>query len=749
MPFPFIAPLKYWVKTKLENREKTPYETHRLSPFVIISSGAIVTNTNANGRDEINKIIKNGPSGGKTFKGCVISNQSEFSKLYQTSNTTLGYDLDGNSITIDGEVGRKISTPIIQSVEIDTDGGNNTLKIATIKVKCFSLKQLEMFDLFFLRPSMYVMLEYGWNADIIKRNDKIHTKLFAKLKYDIYVKTVSAIFANVRDSVSTYLTTLSETDGNYDYMAGVVTKYSYSPGEDGTYDIDLEISAGNELQLWMPIVQSTKKSVKLENSSDIKDTEYNSWVRKLSNDFNQSELITLLSNESVWKNEFFNWDILNDRDDTKVVSFHQYISFKLILKLLETPQLFTSNPIIKIKYKDSLNNPVIPMNSDKYMISSSEDIIIPNQMPEFKFAENKKDVLIIDDTKYNQNYKGINGKIFNLTDTKLISEIARSNSSLISDTDVNDIKYGNLLNMFFKYETILRIYKQSFTQADFINGILAMVNENTYGLCKMELMALDDVSDSNGKILQIIDYKILNKPVKDDASMYRFKIGPSGSIVREFSFSMELSTLASAQALYQSQLNLNTILDKDAFSKDANGQLGLNDDRYSLFDMSYAKNTDNYFSINEIGKNVVINSAVDRLKKEKEDKLTLVVISDKDANNLEVDKKITNLSELVNSKSIKFKISKKETKTLIFLDRGVILNKLKKAQKNVSVLTFFEITLAIDGIAGLSCGEYFKIDGIPEIYNKNGVFQIKNVKHGIDESGWKTTIEAGYLIRQI
>ena len=57
-----------------------------------------------------------------------------------------------------------------------------------------------------------------------------------------------------------------------------------------------------------------------------------------------------------------------------------------------------------------------------------------------------------------------------------------------------------------------------------------------------------------------------------------------------------------------------------------------------------------------------------------------------------------------------------------------------------------DITFAIDGMAGLSCGEYFQIDGIPEIYNKNGIFQITNVKQGIDDSGWKTTIEAGYRV---
>jgi hypothetical protein len=743
MPFPFIAPLKGWVRTKLENREKSSYETYRLSPFVIISSGAIVTNDTSKG---INEIIKNGPSGGKTFKGCVISNQSEFSKLYQTSETTLGYDLDGNSITIEGEVGRKISTPIIQSVEIDTDGGNNTLKTAQIKVKCFSLKQLEMFDLFFLRPSMHVMLEYGWNADIIKRNTDIDSKLFSKNKHDEYVKKFSKIVTDVRTSKSEYLDTLKTTDGNYDYMAGKVTNFSYSPAEDGTYDIDLQLSAGNELQLWMPIKQSNTKSnvPKLPNPSE--SNPYNSWVRKIVADFNQPAILKQLSNQSVWKNEFFNWGVINDRDETKVVSFNEYISFKLILELLKTQELFKSNDTITLNYIDSQKNEVIPMNSDKYMISSSDDIIIPNEMPEFKFSEKKKNVLIIDDAprKVKQPYKGINKKIFNLNDNNLTAVIPGSNSPLISG---NDVKYGNLLNIFFKYNTILQIYNESFTQADFINGVLSIVNDNTYGLCKMELMAFDDASDSTGKLLQIMDYKLLQSPPIDEKSVYRFKIGPTNSVVREFNFSMELSTLAEAQALYQSQLNLNNILDKDAFVTGANGELGLKDDRYSLFDMSYAKNSDGYFSINEIEKRSVITTAKTRNAKRETDKLDIIVSkSSNDDSNSEGDKSIDNLEEVLKSKSIKFKISDKEIKTLIFLDRGVILNKLKKAEKNASALTFFEISLAIDGIAGLSCGEYFKIDGIPEIYNKNGIFQITNVKQGIDESGWKTTIEAGYRI---
>jgi hypothetical protein len=54
------------------------------------------------------------------------------------------------------------------------------------------------------------------------------------------------------------------------------------------------------------------------------------------------------------------------------------------------------------------------------------------------------------------------------------------------------------------------------------------------------------------------------------------------------------------------------------------------------------------------------------------------------------------------------------------------------------------VNIAVDGIAGIRCGEYFHIDGIPEMYNKNGIFQITNVKQGISNAGWQTTIEATY-----
>jgi hypothetical protein len=734
MPFPFIAPIKPWIKRKLEKREQFSYENFRLSPFVILTSGAVVLKA----REGMNipNIIKTKQYDG-AFKGCVISNQSEFSKLYQTSNTILGYDLDGNPIGIGGESGRKISTPIIQSVEIDTDGGNNTLKEAHVKVKCFSLKQLEMFDLFFLRPSMKVILEYGWNTDIVGKTE-IDNILFAKKKHETYVKEFASLFDDAKVAKDMYLENLEKTDGNYDYMAGNVTEYTYSPVEDGTYDIDVTISAGNELQLFTPMKQSNADSTTAKKGT-VQEPAFNAWLRKVSADFNLPGIMVL--DKAKWESEFFNWEQMNAKDKDKVVSFDAYVSFRLIKELLQNSQnlkVFKSSgdkDKIQITYflDAAKTKEIIPMNSHEYMISSNEDIIIPNKLPVFAFdtSKDKQNVLVIDENKKATD-ASINGKTFN---NKGITLYDANGQLVLMPTDK---VYGNLLNVFIKYDTVLNIYNQSYTQIDFINGIIGLVNENTYGLAKLEIMTANDNPSYTGKSLQIIDYKLFTKPPEQSElqKAYRFKIGPSGSIVKEFSFSMELGELAQAQALYQSQLNLNSINAGETFDNSSNSFT--NNEAYTLFDMSFAQNSDGYFSINEVEKEVVLLTAKNNKQK------TITHNVQPAAKKTEADKEVENLQDVVKKKSIKFKVGK-ENKTLIFLDTGVIKNKINKETKG-SALTYLDISFAIDGMAGLSCGEYFQIDGIPEIYNKNGIFQITNVKQGIDENGWKTTIEAGYRV---
>lgn len=57
-------------------------------------------------------------------------------------------------------------------------------------------------------------------------------------------------------------------------------------------------------------------------------------------------------------------------------------------------------------------------------------------------------------------------------------------------------------------------------------------------------------------------------------------------------------------------------------------------------------------------------------------------------------------------------------------------------------------TFTVLGTSGLRRGDTFNINGIPNIYRKNGLFQIVNVSHQLDGMSWKTTVEGKYRQKQ-
>jgi hypothetical protein len=748
MGFPFLAPLKEWTTKKLEAREKNKEALNTLMPFVVLSSAAVVTNTPKN-TDEIKAIYSSGNYDSFSYKGCVIANSTDILKNYQLGKTLAGYDLDGKPIEVEGEKNRRVSMPIIESVEIDTDGGNNTLKTAQIKIRVFTLKQLEMFELFFLRPSMRVVLEYGWNVGIREKlNLDIATKMFANKSHTRYLQKYSDIFSREDNAYKTaknaYIKTLKETNGNYDFMAGQVSNFSYSPQSDGTFDVSLEISAGNELQLWMPVKQS-KDSDKSDAKSDAKqERPYQTWVNKLAAELNNPKFVQELGNESEWIGEFFNWGAINVTQKDTTFSKDPYISMKLILHLLNRMKIFSeSKETIRTLYfeDEAGTKPIIHVSSNYLIISPTRDFILPGKLPAILVSKDdkNKDVIKLDPKAEKENAL-IDNKKFNVSDAKEITDYPIYD--VLGNGILTKSSIGNLLNVYFKYDTFLSAYNGAYTSADIVNSLLDTINSNMYGLCKLELQA---ESDTPGSPLVIIDRKLnIPQPKEKIQEIFRFKVGAQNSIVKEFNFNMELSTLMQAQALYSSQLAIQSATNKD---KSNNGSKVPVNDPYQHANLSYAKNSDDFYSINAL--EIQIVKQANRWNKIIEETAN---VSKEDPKKKDGEEEAQNLAEVRNKNYIRFKQnpdSKTENpKNYIYTDAALIQSYINPTdvKKQGTALTYLDISLVIDGIAGISCGEYFHIDGVPEIYNKNGYFQVTNVKQGISNAGWQTTIEAGYRI---
>jgi hypothetical protein len=231
-----------------------------------------------------------------------------------------------------------------------------------------------------------------------------------------------------------------------------------------------------------------------------------------------------------------------------------------------------------------------------------------------------------------------------------------------------------------------------------------------------------------------------NESTLQKPTIHRFKIGAKESIVKNFSFNMEMSTLMQAQALYSTQLAIAKV------NKGTNTDASKEIDNFVSADLSYAKNADGYFSVNDMEVTIVKGGLKKEENKKNNQSVTEKKKEEQDKTNTDGEEK-KRLNESIQSKYVKFRNNEK-IQNLIYKDSGLVqLYMVPKTPANSTALTYLDIKLEIDGMAGFSCGEYFQIDGIPEIYNRNGYFQILNVKQGIDENGWKTTIEAGYLLK--
>jgi hypothetical protein len=807
MPFPFLAPLSPWIIDIMKQRESTPLMTSFKSPWVVLTSAALVVKGTADKdakkrREQLLELIDK--PGDNSFKGCIIANNSHNLNLtYATGNTPVGIDFTGKVITVDGESGRKVSTPIIESVDIDTDGANNTLKTAKISVRCFTLKQFEMFELFFLKPGMNILCEWG-DTSLMKQSlfassdvgspqnlkRKFNSLKDGKLKpvvtftspeqalvpknesYDDFCESFSKYYRSDTTAIAEYLDRVERSLGTYDLVAGKVTDYSFSINEDGTYSVSLDISQGNQISLAIPHTGKKDKSGNPVKSDNPEFPTLGQIKQLIITDFNLEEpvfnaLIATHPNGGDWKNDWFNFLKINKQQSDTIVSDTAYLSLRFILAVLMNYVVGSKNvdskffkfelPIYKNKAGKELA--ILPVTSNRYIISSSDKVIFPTDTlprlyvpPTAKEGDPKpaveNEITIVENDKREGR---INGYNFHSEETLFVPNDPM-NQTIVVHGNVNK-KLGDALNVFIKYEEVVKAWNTTYTRIDFLEKMLNIVNENGYGLFTLIYGNIHD--NSGGTIIDMRMTSADNQVVKqNEKDIYRFKPTTIASNVKQFSFNFEMSNLVAGRQIFNSGKLLEDAK-KEATSKDS--KLVMPASAYKAIDNSTMGNADGWYSINNVElKRIKANfeKAVEAEKnKDKPDADPPPKTSTTEAKDF---------TQIASNKSINFyldlnKTGPKDMTVLVYKDTDLIYNAINNIGKDEkdekgnppakkSTLSPIEVSITIDGFSGFTPGQYFKIDGIPEIYNQTGVFQITNIKHNVASDGWNTTIEAGFRI---
>ena len=793
MPALFISDLKPWVKEIFRNRERVTESSMFKVPFVILTSPALVTKQSSDTKltlkeraEKFQDIINNTfeASYADSYKGCIITNKIQNKdNSYQLGPSHIGVDFRGNRVNVDGETNRAIPNPIIESLQIDTDGTGNTLKVATVGVRLFSLKQLEMFELFYLKPGMNLLLEFGNNQSIFAdiRRDYIKNRygedsqktqtegaqsvislqkvLVDKSNYDTFCSNFSELSIGDMKALQKYYKRVEDSRGTYEQVAGKVLDYTYSIEENGTYVVVLKITAGNEVSRAIPKATTTASGK--TKGTTVKPDDFNTWINQIEVDFGLPQLSEVVAKSDDSK-YFFNWGVANADKGYESLSKKPYITLGFVIdKILNHNVLvnagFIDDALVGIGkqkfYTDAKGGGEMEMilaNSAEALISSNENVIFPGQLP--SFIKDKTENTIVLKTDKNGNIEttdcNINDLEYTIKNSTLFVENEKKHDTSpeevkdyiqVYSKDGDDIKLGNALNIFINYEAVLSLWRKAYTMLDFLEGILDMVNDNSYGLIKLILGTIEGGKFPafivDGKLRQ--DKKTLQGIMTSVDPAYRFRPTTISSIVKEFTYDFNMSENVAGRTLFNSYAYIAQT--KAGKNPDNEQLLGIQKDAYESIDFYRTQNADGWYSLNYVD-----IKSVEKQQAKAQNNNGLEQSTGTKSKTQE------DVSKVIDASSKKFKTNN-GTKILIFQNEKVVSRYVAKSfyEKNKSLLTPIEISITIDGISGISCGEYFKCDGVPEIHNVIGAFQIENVKHSVTPDGWYTTLDARWRVLDI
>jgi hypothetical protein len=741
-------PLKTWIIDVLKERQANINKSNLKMPFIIMSSAAkIVQSKPGMSKEEIMKQvgeILTKPDSKPKYKGCIITNHTDPKINYNIGKTIVGYDFDGNIIECESESGRKISPVIIESLDIKADGTAMTRKIAMVNIRCFSLHQLELVEQFFLQMGMHVLIEFGDNSYI---NEITNNNLLAtKSDYDKFRKDFLKYQIPTGTEFAEYLNDCRKSKGSYDRFAGILFDYNYKINIDGTFSVMATYIQGNEINYQMPLTINTGFGV-LRIQKEEEPTLFQEIMYNIANDMPGMDLEALLKlNENDWKNEFFNFTKINNSTEDVVVSSTPYISLKFILTQILNNLLTkgSTNPDFKLNLPNSGNTKIFKIGGGKY------DEIVPIKIHKFITAQ---DGAVLFPNKSFPKY-GVTEKGILTTDTKNLVDASINGKSIIVNEEVEfqhpsgnekiNLKdpyvIGNALNIFIDYNRVITAWYQSYSRIDFLEQILELINDRSFGIFKLGYGNLYENSSAT-----IIDFKLfseLNKTPteKDPARLdYRFNPLSINSIVRDFDFTFNMDSNAAAIAIQ----NANAFVAQNRFGTDsvAPSSIEFRDRIYGLSSYSNHTTVDGLYSINQIQYDKLLPPTGSFSKYES---------NDDNSTPYDVDYTTSESDNLIN-----FKLNpndKKSIQTLVVTNTNYLYTKLINDKSyfntDTQVLTNISINFKLDGLSGFNIGETFTTDGVPEMRNKIGEFRINNIQHTMDnQNGWLTTIEADWVYK--
>lgn len=680
---------------------------------------------------------------------------------------------------------KMINNPIpgITDVQVTNKGQMGSIKEATIKFTCWDLNQLDVLENLYMTPGLSILLEWGWNKDISGNNITTNLSTQAPMHDYCLVKKVTKL--------------IKDSDGHYGAIQGRVVNFGWNYRTSGGFDCSVTITSMAEAflnanihsksQNLPPIGTKTKEDG--ETSSDAKieenilyrimaglqylesqNTIYNddntiAGIRiagnKLGLDRNHfggrgNKVAILVSDPSDDNSEWWNETLVDPTDGASY-----YVTFKYFLHMLNQSLSFIQSK--NTKNGDCIDENIATDSSGRIIAPTfkNNDIELINYIPNLLSADPWVCMLttpLFNPGNTNEHViKGYSSSPANESNYyKVFPELKQF--SRAPNTSKNKIDLNTfLINLKFIYEC----YKATQTVNEFVLKILNGVSEVCGNMWEFELM-ID--SDNSPNLIQIVD----TKTVVDELPVpFMFETGKVNSVITAMSMETEADNDLKVQGMYGT--NKSKASDNVQSNIDSKNKfIG-----YNLFGKNIVNLAEE--NIEPIGPNDIITIKtfnepdLDKRKKIIQDykdmktdqgadfiltqlhnlsfhdpnldKIQTVISSEFDI----IDDYFTAITEPYYQRTptntqLAINSVNKFVNEIIFSKNPN--GKIEVQPQHALPLLPLRLSLTIDGIHGLRCGNCINVDYKPLRYSGDRTyFQITNITHNISGAHWYTTLE--------
>lgn len=619
--------------------------------------------------------------------------------------------------------------PGIESMDVAIKGHLGMMREAKVKFKVFTLGQLEVMQSLYMTPGIGVLLEWGWTVP-------------SSVQSSLNLFTTVENGPNDRWLKQTLQTRIENGKGLYDALFGLVSDFSFNMNDDGTWDCETTLIGPGamtvDINLNVPGNALSQKLVdymenKIASIGTSADHNPNVDVIVFKMDDKNATTIT----ESPKAQEQERGSTLTAPQKAVLSTPNLYVTWAFVEDSLNEffatqKNTFTSGKLLDSStlINGSTTNTIVP-------VSRFFQGLQTNVKGEFTTWRSLSPTNVIIQGHPQTDIKAVAlGNVF-----------INGKSVRPFNPPTVDKATGDLRSVFLNYHTIVKEnFLNSETVQEALHKILSVLNESSGGIWDLNLLYNDDYSS-----FRVVDFKSIYGA--DNASdvqntAFIFEANVKNSIVKNVGVNFRIPNALKVTAMIAVNAPAGVPLD-DASAADRD-KIGIFRgitrgvaDRFARKEPTRQGSAPYLISAPQTSLTPGTSNTPQQNNKVALDKLgsaaSFTSQNTDDKASTEIQKQKTFLHDL-NQKLYFQELSGDEKGALL----NAIFNYLESVKGgqgfgNSGVIPG-DVTVTINGVAGLKWGNAFQMRNLPQRYIQNVVFQVKDITNEISGDGWSTTI---------